>query len=263
MKDKLCQAFCSELSVRKVPAGLAVSTTFASADGDRIGFFVIERDGKFCIEDDGVMLPTLEASGVDFRSGTRGNALRELLSEYRVRIDDDDREFMMEGLLESEVPAAALRFVAFCLRVRDFMLMTEYRVATTFREDAAKMLAEVLGDRATLEENVPITDTLAEFPADFVLRAKGRAPVGVFLGMSDNRILEALFLQMRVRHEVKVDCGIVALLESGHSISGRVRQQALNRLDAVADFRGDELAAIQRVAREVIGIPHVSPLTVN
>jgi len=256
MKDKLCQAFCSELSVRKVPAGLAVSTAFSSSDGDRIGFYVVERDGAFCIEDDGLMLPTLEASGVDFRSGTRGAALHELRSEYGVHIDDDDREFRINGLAEHDVPAAALRFVAFCLRVRDFMLMTEYRVATTFREDAAKMLSEVLGDKATLEENAPIIAELDEFPADFVLRAQGRPPVGVFLGMSDSRILEALFLHMRARHEVRVECGIVALLESGHSISARVRQQASNRLDAVAEFRGDELPATERIAREVLGKPY-------
>ena len=256
MKDKLCEAFCSELSVRNVPAGLAVSTAFAASDGDRIGFYVVERDGAFCIEDDGLMLPTLEASGVDFKSGTRGAALHELLSEYGVLIDDDAREFRIAGLSEDAVPSAALKFVAFCLRVRDFMLMTEYRVATTFREDAAKMLAEVLAGKATLEENAPIVEELSEFPADFVLRAPGRPPVGVFLGMSDNRILEALFLHMRARHEVRVEAGIVALLESGHSISARVRQQAMNRLDAVAEFRGDEMPATQRIAQEVLGRSH-------
>jgi len=47
--------------------------------------------------------------------------------------------------------------------------------------------------RATIEENVPITPKLTDFPADFVLRAPGRRPVGVFLGTSDNRVLEALF----------------------------------------------------------------------
>ena len=110
--------------------------------------------------------------------------------------------------------------------------------------------------KAAFEENIAITETVAEFPADFVLRAPGRRPVGVFLGISDSRILEALFLHMRARHEVKADCGIVALLESGHSISARVRQQATNRLDAVAEFRGDEASAVGRIMQEVLGAAH-------
>lgn len=257
MKNELCAAFCDQLTVRKVPAGIAVSTGFAASDGDKIGFYVVQKNGKHRIEDDGMMLPTLEASGVDFRSGTRGEALSELLSEYGVSIDKEEREFFIGGLSESDVPQAALKFTAFCLRVRDFMLMTEYRVATSFREDAERVLRETLGDRASMDVNAAITDSLSEFPADFVLKAPNRPPVGVFLGMSDNRILEALFLHMRARHEVHASCGIVALVEGAHSISARVKQQAMNRLDGIAEFRGDEVAAAQQIAKWVTGAGHV------
>ena len=253
MKDLLCKAFCQDLSVRKVPAGLAISTAFTSSDGDRVGFYVVENAGKFRIEDDGLMLPTLEASGVDFKSGTRGEALHELLHEYGVSIDQEDREFFIGNLLEESVPAAALKFVAFSLRVRDFMLMTEYRVATTFREDAARALQEIAQGKATFEENVPVLSSLSDIPADFVMKAPNQRPIGVFLGTSESRILEAIVLHMRVRHEVKANCGIVALLESGHSVSARTRQQAMNRLDAVAEFRGDEASAVGRIMQEVLG----------
>ncbi len=256
MRDLLCAAFCQELRVRRVPAGLAVSTAFAAADGDRIGFYIKETSEGFRIEDDGLVLPMLTASGVDFKSGTRADALHELLAEYAVA--QDDREFFIGGLHEDAVPAAALRFVAFSLRIRDFMLMTEYRVATSFREDAAEALkAAATSTKASFQENAPVSEAVAEFSADFVMRAPGRRPVGVFLGINDSRILEALFLHMRARHEVKEDCGIVALLESGHSISARVRQQAMNRLDAVTEFRGDETSAVSRIMREVLGANHV------
>ncbi len=254
MKDQLCRAFCEDLVVREVPAGLAVSTVFATADGDRIAFYVTRpAEGRYRIEDDGLTLPYLEASGIDFRSGTRGEALQELLSEYGVRIDSDGQEFFIGSLSEADLPSAALKFVAFSLRVRDFMLMTEFRVATSFREDASKLLREVVQERVKLDENAPITPALSDFPADFVLRAPNRHPVGVYLGMNDQRILEALFMQMRARHEVREPCSIVALIERGRSITARVRQQAMNRLDAVTEFRGDEVAAIQRIAYEAIG----------
>jgi hypothetical protein len=77
--------------------------------------------------------------------------------------------------------------------------------------------------------------------------------VGVFLGTSDNRVLEALFLQMRNQHEIHEPCSIVALIEKPRTLSLRVRQQATNRLEFLTEFRGDEVAAVQRIAREAIG----------
>jgi hypothetical protein len=254
MKDRLCKAFCDDLRIQTVPAGTAVTTVFAGPDGDHIGFYVVKEGDRYRIEDDGVTLPYLEGSGVDFRpGGTRGDALNELLSEYGVSIDDAAQEFYIGQLTEDALPNAALKFVAFSLRVRDFMLMTEFRVAITFREDAAKLLREVVQDKAILEENAIITPRLPDFPADFVLRAPSRPSVGVYLGMSDARVLEALFMHMRNRHEVHEDCLIVALIEKGRSLSSKVRQQAMNRLDAVTEFRGDEVAAVEKIAREAIG----------
>ena len=149
MKEELCKAFCDELMVQTVPAGMAVTTPFAGPDGDHIGFYVVKEGDGYRIEDDGVTLPYLEGSGVEFRpGGTRGDALNELLAEYGVSINDVTQEFFIGNLSETVLPSAALKFVAFSLRVRDFMLMTEFRIATTFREDAAKMsFAEIFAEQ--------------------------------------------------------------------------------------------------------------------
>jgi hypothetical protein len=180
-----------------------------------------------------------------------------LKSEYGVAIDPENGEFFIDGLSEDDLPQAALRFVAFSLRIRDFMLMTEHRVASTFREDASKLIHEVIGPRAKIEENAAILPDLSDFPADFVLRAPGRHPVGVYLGSSDHRVLEALFVHSRARHETHENCSIVALLESSKGVSAKIRQLAANRLDAVPEFRGAEIAAIERIAEEAFG-PSVS-----
>jgi hypothetical protein len=45
----------------------------------------------------------------------------------------------------------------------------------------------------------------------------------------------------------------VALIEKPRTLSLRVRQQATNRLEFLTEFRGDEVAAVQRIAREAIG----------
>lgn len=254
-RDALCRAFCDNIQIRDVPAGIAVSTGFATANGDRIGFYVCrnETNGLYRIEDDGVTLPTLEASGVDFRSATRQIALEELQQEYGVSLDSDTREFIIESITEEFLPRAAMRFVAFSLRVRDFALMTEMRTAGSFRDDVKRMLSNALHGRVTMEENKPVSEALSDFIPDFVLRPTGRPPVGVFLGTSEARVLEALFVHMRARHEVKEPVSIIALLEKGRSVSAQVRRQATNRLTAVAEFRGDEVAAIHRIADEALG----------
>lgn len=255
MKDILCKAFCDNLIVREVPAGTAVGTPFTTTDGDRIGFYIVPDDGLMRIEDDGLTMPLLEASGLDFNSGTRSEAFGELLAEYGVQLDPETQAFFIPQISEAKLAGVAMRFVAFSLRVRDFLLMTEARIIGSFRDDVARLLREAVASRAAIREQEIISETLNDFPADFVLEAPGRHPVGVFLGTSNARVLEAVLVQMRALHETHEECAIIALLERGQSITAAVRRQASNRLTAIPEFRGDEIAAIQRIALEAIGAP--------
>lgn len=253
MKDILCKAFCDNLTVRQVPAGMAIGTPFTTTDGDRIGFFVVPENGLWRIEDDSLTMPLLEASGLDFNAGTRAEAFGELLSEYGVQLDPETQAFFISAVPEARLATEAMRFVAFSLRIRDFLLMTEARVIGSFRDDVGKLLREAIANRAQIREQEPITPTLADFTADFVLEAPNRPPVGVFLGTSRARVLEAVVVQMRAHFETHERVSIIALLEQGQSIPAAVRRQASNRLAAVPEFRGDEIAAIQRIAYEALG----------
>lgn len=249
MKEELCRAFCDGIAVRHVPSGLAVSTPFAMPDGDKIGFYLRKGEGRFSIRDSGLILPTLEASGLDLKNKLRAEALQALEGQYGVVLDEAEREFGIDVDDEAEVPAAALRFVSFLLRVGDLLLLAEERVASTFRADVARMLQEQIGERASISEKVPLLPDLSDFLPDFRIEA-GSKLVGVFLGTSDARVLEALYMQMRAEHETHSDLSIVALLEQEKAITARVRQNANNRLDAVPYFRGDEAGAIARIAKE-------------
>lgn len=247
MKDEICKAFCGGVQVRKVPAGLAVSTSFVDSHGDRVGLFVVREEGASLVREDGTLLGWLEAGGFNRKAPSRAKALQELMGEYGVDLDEDGRTFGILVPSDSAVPAAALRFVAFLLRAKDLTLLVEHRVASTFREDAERVLREVIGASATLEERVPLSADLAEFPPDYLVRFPRGAHVGVFLGTTDARVLEALFVHMRVMHETHDPVMISVLMERGGVITPRVHQQAVNRLSAVAEFRGDELAAVRRV----------------
>ena len=76
MKEALCKAFCDELRLREVPAGLAVSTVYDWM-GEPLGFYIVGPDtlGRYSIEDDGTTMPLIEAAVTDLESPTRAEAL--------------------------------------------------------------------------------------------------------------------------------------------------------------------------------------------
>lgn len=255
MKDDLCKAFCDELAVRTVPAGLAVKTAFRREDGDAIGFYIIGPNtaGLYRIEDDGATVSYIEACGADLDSPTRAAAFRNLLEEYGAIFDEETVELATESLRESELPQAAMRFVALLLRLQDMLLLMPERAASTFKEDALRDIQHRLAGRATIYEGEPIAPSLTEFQADVVIRSADRPPVAVYFGQSEQKVYEAILLQMAATYEARVPCSVVVLLEKGNAVSQKMRQRADNRLAAVPVYRGDESAAVARIEREVFG----------
>jgi hypothetical protein len=255
MKDELCEAFCGELVVREVPAGLAVSTAFDGINGDPIGFYVIGPDesGNYRIEDNGVSVSFIEASGADLSNKTRHEAFLEILREYGADYDEDSGELVLSQLDKNSLPTAAIRFVALLLRIQDIILMAAERAASTFREDVLRALKKEIGEKAKIEENIAVSAKLADFVSDVVIRAEGHAPVAVFLGVSDQKVSEAMLLQLEATYVKHEPCSVVALIEKDGAISRKTFNRAVNRLAAVTVFRGDEEQAINRIREEALG----------
>ena len=254
MKEKLCTAFCEQLEIREVGAGLAVSTGFALSSGEPLGFYIVGPDavGRYRLEDDGTTIPMIEAAGIDLDVQTRQDAVDAMMSEYDASYDADRGEIRTAVIAESEIPAAALKFVALLLRLQDLILLTPERITSTFREDAAQAIKTALLGRAVIKENEPIAPGI-EFPADLIVEAPGRDPVAVFLAMTEQRVLEAVVAQMAAVYEAGSACSVIAMLQKDSSVSRKMRQHAGNRLSALPIYEGDERAAIQRITNEVLG----------
>lgn len=253
MKEALCKAFCDELRLRDVPAGLAVSTVYDWM-GEPLGFYIVGPDtlGRYSIEDDGTTVPLIEAAVSDLESPTRAEALESMLQEYGAQYHKKSGELTTPLLREEQVPHAAMNFVGLLLRLQDLILLTPERVESTFREDASKAIHQALGERARIRESEAISPNI-EFPADLIIEAAGRAPVAVYLAMSEQKVLEAVIAQMAARHEANIDCAVIALLEKDTSVTKRTLRHASNRLTALPIFEGDEEQAIKRIEREVFG----------
>ncbi|MER9304605.1 DUF1828 domain-containing protein [Mesorhizobium sp. M0293] len=254
MKTELCHAFCNDITVTEVPAGLAVSTAFRRDDGDRVSFYVTQTEGgAFRLEDDGATIQQLEAAGVDFETDTRRRGLESLLSSVDAHFDQADGTIKTVAFPEKELPARALEFVGVMIRMNDFLLLTQEKIASSFKEDAAERIRSVVGDRAKIRENEAVSSRLSEVTPDMVLEVSGRPPVAIFFGNSPARVNDAIFLHFAALHEVKQDLSVIALLEDDHAISNELRRRASNRLATVPVYKDDEDAAIARIAREALG----------
>lgn len=256
MKEALCQAFCGDLKLTDVPVGYAVTTTFRRDDGDSVAFYIVRdkaRPGYFRIEDDGTTIPFLEAAGVEFTTETRSEAFEALLLGHQVEFNEDEMLLYTAWMQEDELPKTAMRFLSMMLRINDFLLLTRDKVASTFKEDAARCILERLGGKAVIEQDKPVSEDLSDTIPDMVIRSADRPPVAVFFGSSAQRVNDAIFLQMEALYEARKPVQVVALLESEGVINRDLRRRAANRLAAVPIFKDDEIASIKRIEREAIG----------
>lgn len=253
LEQQLCKVFCDGITVYEVPAGLAVATAFEDGSGDRLAFYIVRdrETNRYRIEDDGSLVPTLHAIGSKVTDGQRARVFGGIVGQAGVAFDEESGELRSEWVDESEVPYAALRFVTMLMKVSTLWSMRTDLVVNTFREDAISRIKAELGDRMEISERQPVSEKLKEFEADLVLRPTNGLPVAVFVGVSDARLYEAIFLRMAADHEVHEPCSVVAVLDRDASrlTTARMRQRAQNRLDGMPVFYGEESAAVALIAK--------------
>lgn len=259
-KDALCRAFCGDIFIRDVPVGFAVSTGFKRDDGDAIGFYVVydtEDRSVARLEDDGMTIPTLEASGADVSDGPRAEAFVSLLSEYGVEHDESENVLHTPFMSIDKLAREAVRFVAFLLRIQDFMLVTRERVEETFKADVIRAVTERFSGRATVTTDDVISESLKDYPADVVIRPHQdlqRAPMALYIATSENKALEALVLRMQTQFVERIPCKVMMVLETAkpQRIKERTLARAMNSFP-VAVFRGQEIPALEAIERQIFG----------
>ena len=250
-KQLLCEAFCQDLDVSNVPAGLVVRTGFMTRDGDAIGFYVTRHpleSGLWRVEDSGLVVPMIEAAGVNLESGARAVAFHRMLEEYGASFDAESMELHSEYVSEKELPSEAMRFVALLLRVQDLELLNTDTVASTFRDDVVADLDRFISQGATIQYRTAPHKLLKDFEADALIQ-NGGASLALYFATTDERVNEAVILWMENKER---NAGLkVALMlerEKPSQINNRSLRRAMNRLDATTVYRDDEIGSMSRVA---------------
>lgn len=261
LQQSLCHRFCDELSVREVEDGLAIATAFRDGDGDPLTMYALPEEDGWRLADDGDYLPGLMASGIDILNTQRSDTLDQILYAAGAYWDRDTYEIRSaRPVPDSQLPTTAMRFLTGLIRARDMALMTREAIRSTFRDDAYAALKARFSNVANVEADVPVSEALSDVPADFLLSPhnQGRR-AAIFVVTRNERLTEALLLQSEADRQDVRDVSVIALLEDEglRGISLKNFKRAQNRLDALPFFRGDETAAISRIAK-VAGLPQVA-----
>lgn len=260
MKQELCKAFCDSVSVTDLPCGFGISTTLFEIEGDPAGLYAIGPDstGHWKLEDAGRLLPSLISSGFDLSSEQRKRALTSILETADADFDEDGLEISTGPMSKSDIPARAIRLIVALVRVSDLVQMTADRVRSTFKDDVRTALALSLPSDVEILENSPADDQIVDLRADLVLCQAGRAPVALYLAQNDLSLVEAMLMRSETHSAGEVRPLVAALLERENAVSKHTRTRAMNRLDSVGVYEGDEKQAVAKVVQFVSGAPKVA-----
>jgi len=254
-KKSLCQYYCERVSVNPVPCGYAVSTAFLDNSSDPIGFYVVETEDGYYLEDDGEYLTHLVASGIDIDKGQRNEFLRNILARAEAYYEVDSYEIRTPEFGAEAMPRRAFDFVSALLRVRDLEMWTRDAVRSTFKEDALRALADRFAESANIDQNAAVNRRFWDYPADAVLRptqAAGR-DTAVYFVTSNDKLNEALLLDTERKLREDQSFSVVAMFEDPdmRGISRGRFQRAQNRGLPMPVFRGDEDAALDLIAAKL------------
>lgn len=256
-KERLCEAFCGELQLHDVPAGFAVKTAFTMSGGDALGFYITRSPSEtnmWRLEDAGLLIPGLEASGVNLETGQRAESFSRLLIEHGARYDSGSMELRSAYVAENDLPREAMRFISLIMRVQDLELMDSSIVERAFQDDAHRSISSFFEGLAKVQFRTEAPEDADDFTADALVSRDGFPSLAIYYGTRDGRVDEAVIRSMdrreRKRHE-KVALLFETVNPSG--VTKRILQRALNRVDGAAYYSNDVDAAMARLG-DLMGV---------
>ena len=259
LKSRMCEAFCAEVDARAIANGYAVATPYQNRMGDTIGVYAIgEAGGPYRVIDTALTVAFLEADGATLDNESRRAHFKSLVDEYGAQYDEGLGEIYIPNVSEAELPQKIVHFATMLLRLNDMIWTTTERTRNTFRDDIKAALRNELSEyEATITEDEPVSDNLAEVTPDMVFSVPGRLPVALFIATDESKLWQAMLLQVIANHEAKEEVVVVALLESKDALSSKIITKADNRLDAIPRYEDEPKVALQRIVREVVGRSNV------
>lgn len=118
-----------------------LTTPFLDRKNDFIEIYIINKDGKYTLTDDGHTIDELRLSGFEYkRSPKRKNALNTLVNSHGVDIDSDE-SLTVSATLDN-LALKKHQLIQCIIKVSDLFMLTSQTIESYFYEDVENFLIE-------------------------------------------------------------------------------------------------------------------------
>ena len=207
----LCERLCEEVVVEPRPDGaLMVRTRFEFPDGDRYPIHLSEgTSGGIRLSDRGhtLMHISYEHDVDSFLDGTRGLLIERIMGESGLQWDGG--AFCLDTTPEL-LPDAIFRFGQALTRVYDLTLLSRSNVGSTFYDDLADVLSNIVDETKMHKDYLPEVPNSRAYPVDYRIDGKEGLPVFLYgVPNRDKAKLTTIMLSYFHLHDLRFDSIIV------------------------------------------------------
>ncbi len=255
IKKLLCHNFCDGITVSEIDGVLNVSTPFEIGSGDTISFYISQLDSDtYRIEDDGSIVPTMLATGVNILEGTRKQDFDRILSKASISYNQEIGELHSNAVTSGELPFAAFKFIDTLIKLDAIKTpLRPDKVASMFKQDVRSKVDTTFKGKVIIEYDSPLSPELVDFTPDIILRKDGEKPLVLYVLTNDQRAWEAIALRSTAIYEKRIECSVTAIFDKVRSklVAQKSVVSVNNHLDATPYFYDDENGAMSRIASEI------------
>ena len=251
LSASICHALCEGFSVREVPVGFAIKSSFDWFMGEPMTFYARIQDGRARYEDSGILINDLEGMGVDFDSESRRNVLSDLLNEHGVIFDEAESMFVTAWVPASQLASKTAPFLAFLSRVQDLLFLNKERIVSTFREDLLEAIEGRFSARSKVELGISPVDELPQSVADITVSFNTGAKLAIFPATSELKAYQAmLFASELEASSISNVTPFLVFEDFGSSkLSSNTRARTLNSSLQIAAWNGGRDGVLDKLEK--------------
>lgn len=125
-----------QYSYKKIDEVMEITTPLTNSIGDNLRIYLEKTsNNKIRLSDDGVTLEDLELMGIDISSKTREDILRNVLTQYKIAIDDTDNTLYIDGS-DEDFSLMKFNLVNAMQKINDLVFTKKSTVDNLFFDEA-------------------------------------------------------------------------------------------------------------------------------
>ncbi|MEN8381334.1 DUF1828 domain-containing protein [Acinetobacter radioresistens] len=251
VKQLLCNSFCREIGFKELKNGGAIiSLPTYDRDGDAFSIYIKEATAGWILSDGAstIMRLSYEHDIEDLLKGSRldlfNSHIREAGAEY------DDGELLIE-VPADQLLAGLFQLTGLMSRISDLVLLKQYRIASSFKDELRDVLYSIL-PKDKVHENyiVPNIPNAEDYTIDYKIDAE--TPLFLFAANNKDAVRLSI-ITMQYLEKFNVEFNSIVILDE----SNKIPKQDMSRLMGVANDFVPDLSQIEVIKKKISHrLPH-------